>query len=587
MESEAPGAAFAAPSAAVVEASTAYTAAAILDSVSDGILLLDRRCRILQLNEKARELVASVTSPLSGRVLWDALPDIAEDVRASIASAADHGTAGVFDMFYPAPLERWLEVRASPCPEGVLLFIQDHTERRALRSERERLLASEGLARAEADSAHKAVAHARRELAHRASHDALTGLMNRAEFERLTAARLASRHPSGAPPAMVLLDLDRFTAVNDALGHETGDALLVLLADRVVQAVGAAGVTARLGDDEFVVLVEGLSSSSVMTLCDRLLSEIERPTNLLGHTITTTASIGLASAQTVTSSATLLRNADAALRQAKDAGRNGWAWFDAGAHRDSVERGDLERELRVAIEGGDIEMHYQGIFSLADERLAGVEALARWQRAPSDLVPPSVFIPLAEEAGLMGRLGRQVTRLAVAQAKLWQDIPDFTVWINVSGRQLSTAQSADGLVAEFTDVDMPRGRLGVEITESALADEKIAVRALRTLASHGVEVAVDDFGTGYSSLSRLSQLPVSVLKIDRSFTCGAETVRGRASLDAIVRLAETNGMRTVAEGVETARQLDIVRDAGVTLASGYLLGRAAPAEELVRHFPQL
>ncbi|HWR85106.1 MAG TPA: EAL domain-containing protein [Rhodoglobus sp.] len=557
----------------------------MLDSISDGFIILDREYRVTYLNKQAAVILGASAIALRGRILWDAFPDAGDLFRESYAKAMDERVPVEFEAYYPAPLDLWLDVRAQPSSHGILVYFQDATERRTKEIERERLLESERRARTEADEALRLAETAQRELAYQAAHDGLTDLMNRAEFERVAAARLARGSAEGRPVTAMFLDLDRFKLVNDSLGHAVGDALLVEIAARIQRIVGRAGIAARLGGDEFVVLVEDLQPDAVQALSERLLRELREPVTLGGYTVTTTVSIGLASAVDSSETSTLLRDADVALYRAKDAGRDRFAWFDSEAHEDLLQRIRLERDLRAALTSGEIAVHYQPLFSLEHGEARGVEALARWTHPVRGSISPGTFIPLAEDAGLINLLGRHVARIAAEQAARWVGIPDFTVWVNISGRQFSTSRVADDLLQVLADTGLAPERLGVEVTETVLADETVAVRTLRTLAAEGVRVAIDDFGTGYSSIARLSSLPVSVLKIDRSFVAEAETLRGRATLDAIVHLARALDMRTVAEGIETPRQLEIVREAGVTSASGYLLARPAPAEALVRRMP--
>jgi diguanylate cyclase (GGDEF)-like protein/PAS domain S-box-containing protein len=555
----------------------------MLESISDGFLMLDREYRVLYSNRQAEAILGSLAETLRGRVLWDTFPDANDTFRTSYARAMDDRVSVVFETFYPAPLNMWLEVRAQPSSEGILIYFQDVTDRRNQQEDREELLRAEQQARADADHALRSAEVARRELAHQAAHDSLTGLMNRGEFERIASERLAGRLGHRLPLTVLFLDLDRFKLVNDSLGHAVGDALLVERASRLAQAVRTHGVAARLGGDEFVVLLEDMTPEAVQSVCRRLLSVLSEPATVGGYTVNSTVSIGIASSEGAEDTLTLLRNADVALYRAKETGRDRFAWFDSDAHRALLERVSLERDLRAALDDETIDVHYQPIFALADGSLRGAEALARWQLPARGSISPATFIPLAEDAGLINRLGRQVAVAAAAQAKSWIDIPGFKVWINLSGRQFSTSRIADDLLDALSEIGLAPERLGVEVTETVLADETVAVRALHDLASAGVEVAIDDFGTGYSSIARLSALPVSVLKIDRSFVSDIETTRGHATLDAIVHLAEALGLRTVAEGIETPRQLELVREAGVTSASGYLLGRPAPASDLDPH----
>ncbi|MBC7593289.1 MAG: EAL domain-containing protein [Kineosporiaceae bacterium] len=549
--------------------------------------MLDRDYRFTYVNKRAASMFGASAKSMLGRNLWEAFPDVEVLVRSSYTTAMDDRVPVAFETYYPAPLEMWLEVRAQPSSEGIVVYFQNITERRTRTEERESLLKSEQAARAEAHEALREVELARRKLAHLATHDSLTGLVNRGEFERIAAAHLARRVSHQPSVTILFLDLDRFKLVNDSLGHAVGDALLVECAARIVHTVGSKGVSARLGGDEFVVLVEDLSTELIQSLCERLLHEIRKPALIGEYTISTSTSIGLATTAGAEEPATLLKNADIALYRAKKEGRDRFAWFDADAHRSLLERISLETELRIALDAGSIAVHYQPIFLLADDSVCGVEALARWEHPGRGSISPSTFISLAEDAGLINRLGRQVAQIAIAQAMQWLTIPNFKVWINISGRQFTTSRIADDLLGDLADVGLSPHRLGVEVTETVLADEIVAVRALQKLAAAGVGIAIDDFGTGYSSIARLSTLPVSVLKIDRSFVSDIDNPRGRATLDAIIQLAEAFDMRTVAEGVETARQLELIREAGVTCASGYLLAPPAPANALVHQLPRL
>jgi EAL domain-containing protein (putative c-di-GMP-specific phosphodiesterase class I) len=299
--------------------------------------------------------------------------------------------------------------------------------------------------------------------------------------------------------------------------------------------------------------------------------------------VSTTVSIGLVAWQPGATVETLLRDADVALYCAKDAGGNGAAWFDAESHQRLLDHIALESDLREALAGGQFELHYQPSFTIEGDSLVGVEALSRWIHPEKGPIAPEVFIPLAEECGLIGQLDRLVLETSCRQAAQWCDLPGFRVWVNVSGVEL-TPGYADSVLDLLEAEGVPAHRIGIEVTESVLADETVAVHQLRCLHDAGVAVAIDDFGTGYSSLARLAMLPISLLKIDRAFVSNAATPFGRAAIDLIVHLADALGVPTVAEGVEDPDQLEVLREVGVVSASGYLLGRPAPAQS---HGPQI
>jgi diguanylate cyclase (GGDEF)-like protein/PAS domain S-box-containing protein len=551
---------------------TAAQLTANLDSISDGFIALDHEFRFLFMNRRSQQLLGMMDfEALAGRSIWDVFPhSLGTNFETAYRRVMRDRVPVVFEEHYPEPLDMWVEVRAEPSEQGLVIFFQDVTARRAEGEEREQLLRSEQIARYTAETAQL-------DLHHVATHDSLTGLINRSEFERLAVQLLAD---TSAPLTIMFLDLDRFKLVNDSLGHAVGDALLVEVASRLREVLRSGGVAARLGGDEFVVLLANRTSSEAQIVAERILHEIRQPIEIGNYTVRTTASIGLATAHHPATVTTLLRNADVALYRAKDAGRDGLAWFDALAHQAMLDRIELEADLRATLDEDGLELYYQPIFSLSDDRIVGVEALARWFHPTRGPIAPDVFIPLAEDTGLINQLGIAVARTAVRQAARWSDRPDFTVWFNVSGRQLDAPGFAHELMHELAAADLAPGRIGIEVTESVLVDELVAERELSDLSTAGIPVAIDDFGTGYSSLGRLAALPLNVLKIDRSFVERIDTPSGRAAIDVTIHLAHALGLRTVAEGVETQRQLDLLRSAGADCVAGYLLARPAPASEL-------
>lgn len=558
--------------------------ATMLDSISDGFFLLDRDFRFLFVNRQAHLILGNSSADLLGRSIWEAYP-AAVDTKFDEAyrRTMEAGVSERFEEYYPEPLNMWVEVRVEPAAEGIVIYFQDVTEQRARRQEHERLLAIERLSRREADRARAAAERAQEQLAHQATHDSLTGLLNRAEFARVGQAAIdevqaAGRVDEASESVTVLfMDVDRFKLVNDSLGHAVGDELLARVAERLSWELRSDDVLARQGGDEFVVLLRRASPVAAQTIAERMCAVVREAFDVGDHQLTTTLSVGIAASTPGTNIETLLRDADVALYRAKDSGRDRVAWFDAESHQQLLHRVSLESDLRDAVTDGTIEVHYQPSFAAADNQLRGVEALARWTHPQRGAVSPDVFIPLAEDCGLITRLGRHVLERAVRQATQWILLPDFTVWVNVSGREIMAGYAAsvlDLLAREH----LPARRMGLEVTESVLADEDVAVEELGLLHAAGVAIAIDDFGTGYSSLSRLVTLPVSLLKIDRSFVSAIDTPSGYATVDVIVYLARTLGVETVAEGVETVAQLELVRQAGVDVASGFLVGAPAPAQ---------
>ncbi|MBM9465906.1 putative bifunctional diguanylate cyclase/phosphodiesterase [Nakamurella leprariae] len=554
---------------------------AMLHSVSDGFVLLDHDFRYLFVNRAAERILGRSATDLLGRVVWERFPHAVGTVFETMFRRVMTERVGQrFVDHYPDPLNIWLDVRAEPSREGLVLYFQDVTAERARQEQVQLLLDGERRARREADEARASAESAHRQLAHQATHDALTGLVNRWEFDRLTTAALAETMADTQRSVTVLfLDLDRFKLVNDSLGHAAGDALLVTVGRLLAQEVRAGDVLARQGGDEFVVLLRDTPPEAAQRIAERIRSALRRPVLIAGHSLTTTVSIGLATSGPGTTVEILMRDADVALYRAKDAGRNSISWFDAASHRALLERVDLESALRDQLQRRGLDVHYQPVLDLRNDRLAGVEALARWTHPERGNIPPGIFVPLAEDAGLIRELGVSVFGTACRDAARWAALPDFTVWVNVSGREIASGYAARFL-AGLARGELRRCRVGIEVTESVLADEDVALRELTTLHTAGVPIAIDDFGTGYSSLARLATLPISVLKIDRSFVQQIGTRLGRASIDVVVHLAGVLGVRTVAEGVETPAQLEALRQAGVDSAAGYLLGEPRPADRL-------
>lgn len=558
-----------------------------LESMSDGFCALDRGFRFTYVNQQAEHILGTGREHLLDRCIWDAFPQAGGTKFEDVYRRVMHTRAAEsFEEYYPEPLNMWIEVHAEPASEGIAIYFRDISQRRAEQDERERLIAAERRAhreteraRREAEAARRTAEQAMEMLGHQATHDSLTGLLNRAEFERLARVYLESQHEQ--PVTAMFLDLDRFKLVNDSLGHAAGDVLLVEVARRLAAIVRRDHVVARLGGDEFVLLLVGREDAEAEAVATRVLAAVREPVVVDGRSLSTTASIGMAVARTDATVQTLLRDADVALYRSKDLGRDAFAWFDSRAHQQLCARVELEAELRSALVTGDLRVHYQPIFDVQTRRVTGVEALARWVHPTLGQVSPEVFVEVAEEAGLADQLTSHVLAAACGQIRRWDHLPEFRVWVNVSARQLDTPGLAAEVLRVLVDAGVRPDRLGIEVTESALTNEATAARELSELSAAGVSVAIDDFGTGYSSLARLNKLPIDVLKIDRSFVGDIETERGGAAVIAIVQLAQALGLSTVAEGIESDAQLQLVRAAGVSSAAGFHLARPLPARDLL------
>nr|MDQ3757682.1 EAL domain-containing protein [Actinomycetota bacterium] len=435
-------------------------------------------------------------------------------------------------------------------------------------------------------SAIEAMRRAFGEAVHQATHDALTGLPNRTlVIDRLThALARARRTPRGL--AVLFVDLDRFKVVNDSLGHSVGDEVLVQIADRLQSAVRPGDTVSRLAGDEFVVICEDFNDESDLTsLGERMAQAIARPLHLYGRDTVITASIGIAVASPEATAEDLLRDADVAMYRAKERGRSRIELFDQAMRTRMLDRLETEHALRVAIQKGALVMHYQPTVCLTTGRVLSVEALLRWQHADRGLVSPVDFVGLAEDTGLIVPLGRWALVTACEQLAAWRaahpELEPLQVSVNLSAGQFADPHLVSMVAAALEESGLPSENLWLEITESVLMEEAEAtVDTLRALRALGVRMSIDDFGTGYSSLSYLKRFPVDVLKIDRSFVDGLGVdPEDQAIVTAVVSLARALGLGVVAEGVETAEQLDEVRRLGCNSVQGFYLGRPQPADD--------
>jgi len=427
---------------------------------------------------------------------------------------------------------------------------------------------------------------AEEQLLHDALHDGLTGLANRTLFlDRLKQAVADLQRDTGAGFALLFLDLDRFKTVNDSLGHSVGDALLVAIASRLETLMRPTDTVARLGGDEFALLARDCQASAdAAHIAERLQARLAEPFLLEGHEVFVSASIGIALPGDRGASAdSLLRDADLAMYRAKASGRGRYEVFDLELHRAAVQLLRLETELRRAVAARDFVMHYQPIVRLDRGTIVGFEALTRWQHPERGLVAPEHFIALAEETGLVVPLGWLVLEEACRQACDWQRRfpadPPYFMSVNVSGKLFAQEGAVEQLLAILESSGLPAESLRLEVTESVVLDHgEVVMERLRQLRAFGVELAIDDFGTGYSSLSYLQRFRYDSLKIDRSFVGGLEADDSLAIVETILSLASHLGIGVVAEGVETAAQLERLRGLGCPLGQGFWFARPLAAD---------
>ncbi|HVE45360.1 MAG TPA: EAL domain-containing protein [Acidimicrobiales bacterium] len=496
-------------------------------------------------------------------------PDDLAKVAAASARAAENPDKSEteYRIVLPGGDVRWLHARVSPVlgadgkPVRLTGTIQDITERKAT----EEVMAFQAL------------------------HDSLTHLPNRAMFlDRLShALGRRSRRLNGL--AVLFLDLDRFKWLNDSLGHPAGDELLVEVASRLQGAMRPGDTVARFGGDEFVVLCEELETEAdAEALAARFARVLAEPMVVADEETRVTVSTGIAFAppgSTDCSPETLLRDADAAMYQAKERGRNCHETFNVATRLMAIARHDTVNSLRLGIDRGELVVHYQPELDITTGRVVAVEALVRWQHPERGLLPPSEFISIAEDSGLIVELGRQVLDVACSQVMAWEARsdggPPVALAVNLAARQLMAPDLCDVVKAALTRSGMAPGQLCLEITESVLLeDANRSARALEQLKALGVRIGVDDFGTGFSSLTYLKRFPVDTLKIDRSFVEGlGQDQEDRAIVASVVDLAHAFGLTTIAEGVETLEQLDELRTIGCEQGQGYLWSPPLSAEE--------
>lgn len=432
--------------------------------------------------------------------------------------------------------------------------------------------------------------------------DALTGLPNRQLFQRHLSAAIAHAREHDLKVATLYIDLDNFKRINDTLGHNFGDVVLKTLANRLDSCIRMEDCAvrqepleesfrlARLGGDEFVAIIQDLESKEdAVAITERIRRELARPVEHLGHEFVVTSSIGVSLFPEDGSDLdTLLRNADIAMYQAKNAGRNSVRFYSGTMNIRSLERLELENSLRYALQRDELELHYQPQIDIATQRMVGVEALIRWQHPDRGNIPPADFIPLAEESGLIGPLGEWVLERACRQIKHWQEHFDseLRVSVNLSSQQFLHGNIADLVLKIIFDTALNPASLNLELTETILMhDVEETISTLTRLRDAGVSLAMDDFGTGYSSLSYLKRLPLDTLKIDRSFVMDLENNSDDATICAtIVAMAHNLGLKVIAEGVETQAQLDYLREQGCDEIQGFLISKPLPVAEFEKQF---
>jgi diguanylate cyclase (GGDEF)-like protein/PAS domain S-box-containing protein len=554
----------------------------VIDGSRDAFMEFDGDCLVTEWSTRAQELLGWTGQEISGRTMFELVPErFADMVEQGMAVLQSRAASG--EVSLPRPLAWEMELRHS-----------NGNTVRAIGSVFVTGLGKDfriGVFVHDATTDHAALSEA---AARDRLHDQLTGLPNRTLFIQRLAAAIGDLRRNAGSVAVVVFDLDRFKAINDAMGHEAGDDLLVAVARRLRLAGGGVRpVLSRLGGDEFLALFEhpeDLAGQEAEIFAEGALAALADPFDIGGSEIFLSASIGIAATVDPDADAsTLLSDADAAMHESKAAGGRGLRVFGEAMRRQLVERLNTEHSLHRALDRGELVLFYQTVVDISDISTVGVEALIRWQHPDHGLISPDRFIPVAEESGLIIPIGAWVLQEACTQLHYWQQHgygpASGTMQVNLSARQLDHPEIVATVEAVLAATGLPPENLTLEITESALMRDAVsALEILRSLKGIGVALAIDDFGTGYSSLGYLQRFPLDILKVDKSFIDELDDGEGTEIVAAVVNLAHTLGLDVVAEGVETEQQLSILRQLGCDYAQGYLFSRPVPAPDLLMDF---
>jgi len=540
-----------------------------LNSIGDAVISTDVEGRVTYLNLVAERLTGWLLKEAMGRPLEEVFRIIDAETRHTIPNPMAMATEGNATVGLPPTCilirrdggESAIEDSSAPIHDrhgkvtGAVMVFHDVTTARALTLK----------------------------LAHIAQHDALTDLPNRALFNDRLAQAIAHAQRHHAGLALLFLDLDRFKHINDSLGHLVGDQLLQAVAQRLITCVRASDTVCRLGGDEFVILLSEVAhEQDAAVSADKILHALRLPYVLDDQELHVTASIGIVvHPGDGTAVEALLQNADSAMYEAKDRGRNNYQFYRSDLNSTACARQSLESGLRHAVERHELQLHFQPIVNVGNGAIAGVEALVRWQHPMLGLVLPERFISIAEESGLIVPIGHWVLREACGQAKAWHDagLPGLRLAVNISAVELRSKDFVAGVQNILADTGFDPKCLELELTETFLMQDSnstsIVLGAIKAL---GVQLALDDFGTGYSSLSYMRRFPIDTLKVDRSFVRDLTMDASDASVvSAVINMGRSLHMRVVAEGVEAAEQLLFLRKHGCCEAQGYYFSRPLKA----------
>jgi diguanylate cyclase (GGDEF)-like protein/PAS domain S-box-containing protein len=544
----------------------------LIKNASDVICIVGQDAVVRYVSPSVEQMFGYLPDGLHGDRLLDIVhPDDAQLVLAFVAAIAGQppGQPSTAEFRVRHSAQRWREVEAlgtnllaDEAIEGIVINIRDISERKAFQAE----------------------------LEHQAFHDTLTGLPNRALFRNRVAHALAARRRENLPVAVLFLDVDDFKIVNDSLGHVAGDELLQELARRLQDCMRPVDTAARLGGDEFAILIHDAESElHSIEIAHRLMSALAVSMTIEGRDVAVASSIGIAFSDHGMVSAQdadeLLRNADAAMYMAKECGKGGYQVFQPEMHAKALARLELKTDLQRALDAGEFTLRYQPIMDLARGDMAGMEALVRWEHPARGTVPPVEFVPLLEDTGLIVPAGHHILREACRWAAHMQREcprePPLSISVNVSAFQLQRPEFIDEVRGALQDSGIAPGSLILELTESVMMqDMELSLLRLKALRALGVRLAIDDFGTGYSSLNYVRQLPVDILKIDRSFLSDPNPEVAELTA-AIVQLARIFKLKAVAEGIENPRQLERLLDINCDFGQGFHFAKPLFGEEIL------
>jgi diguanylate cyclase len=527
----------------------------VLESISDGCLSLDREWRFTYINARGAAWIERSPEDLIGKNMWDEFPEAVGGPFYDTYLRAMHDREPARCENFYAPLGLWLEVRVYPSREGVTAFFADVTERK----------------------------EAETRLIHMATHDSMTGLHNRFSCLRALDEALARSVEDERPVGVLFIDLDHFKEVNDAHGHRAGDMALQEIGRRLGSLTTPGITVARISGDEFVVVLEGMNADGAKGVAAAVLQHLATPIAVDGHHVTVGGSIGIAIGNGREYSADeLLNNADAAMYEAKDNGRHTFAVFSTTARHLLKQRLELRQDVFSALERRQFVLFYQPQVSAANGAVVGAEALLRWEHPRLGLLAPDLFLPMLEGSPAITAVGAWVCEEACRQAREWELLGyRLRMAVNVSPRQLTDENLPPLLTNLVTHYELDPECIKLEVTESMLMqDIDKAASVLRLLQRDGFRIALDDFGTGYSNLSYLRTLPITAIKIDRSFV--REIEQDRRCLDivnGVIAFAKSLKLDVICEGIETELQKEAIRSTGCDVLQGYLIGKPMRAED--------